>query len=316
VIRLKKNKRIIPVIAVIGAFAMLFAMASAAQSNDSDAAAHTLTINIKAGLGVAEYSTDGGLTFSTYTIAAVINDGDVLVVQPKASTGYDFDKWVTPAVETTAVLNLGTVSGPFVLDLYFKPKQIEITFMGAGVDWKITPVSGGDPVQSGNKLTCNYGSKFKAEPQIKEGYEGTPTIKIGTTDYIAGTEYTVTTPVTFTVSGMSLKSYTVTFAKTDGVTWKVGSETLESGTKTFPHGTKIKVDTVLMEKYEGTPAIKAGGAAYTANTDYEVKSDVTFTVSGVSAPSNGGSIVLYLAIGAAALLVVGAVLWMFWFRKP
>jgi len=320
---MKMNKRLIPALAVMGAFALLLASAPALQSNDSEAVGpYTLTINLAGGSGYAKYSLDSGLNYTNYTAPIDgLDVGNEVKIKAFANAGWQFDKWETPAVQTTEEIEIFVASSQ-TINLYFKVVKVDLLFMGAGVKWNLITVSGGDPVIDGNKATYNFGAKIKVSTETEEGYEGTPVIKIGSDTYIAGTEYTVNNPVTFTVSGMSLKTYTVTFVKTDGVVWKVGTDSLESGTKVYSHGTKIKVNVEKLEGFAGTPEIKAGGNPYTANTDYEVKSNVSFTVTGVSGGSDktesggGSSIILFAAIGVVALLVVGAALWMFWFKKP
>jgi len=79
----------------------------------------TLSINIAQGKGYAEYSFDGGSTFTTYKPAVTIPPSSDIVVRAYADDGYRFVKWVTPSTYTVPEVSLGIAGKSLNLDLYF-----------------------------------------------------------------------------------------------------------------------------------------------------------------------------------------------------
>jgi len=79
----------------------------------------TLRIDIKSGSGYAEYSIDGGSNYTQYTTVVIIAPGTNLLVRAVAEDGSLFDKWETPAVETTPTLAISDFRASKVLNLYF-----------------------------------------------------------------------------------------------------------------------------------------------------------------------------------------------------
>ena len=90
------------------------------------ASATTVTLTISVSLqngGYAEYSIDGGQTFTQYTSTVTIQIGSNVSVRADANDGFDFQKWTNSSTTTTTSdLSLGTMSTSTHLTLYFMEK--------------------------------------------------------------------------------------------------------------------------------------------------------------------------------------------------
>ncbi|AIZ56225.1 hypothetical protein Mpt1_c03280 [Candidatus Methanoplasma termitum] len=287
----------------------------------------TSAVTFKVASGVEQgrvitFITDPGITWkyngSPFTNSNItVETGKKITVDATVNDGYE------------GILAIMANGIPYSMGAEF-PVNADITFMASGIHPKTFAVTfeanpgivwkyNGNPVTT-STVTVTYGTPpIKVTTGLKPGYEGTPIIKAGTATYTAGDDFTVASDVTFTASGVQLMVLTVTFKDTPGVTWVLDGENLVGSTTQITYGDKIKVNVTIDHDFEGTPVIKAGTATYTAGDDFEVTSNVEFTVAGVSHIDNnsgGNSTLMYVAIAVAVILIICLVLWYFLFRKP
>ena len=196
------------------------------------------------------------------------------------------------------------------------PDEYIVTFTGIGAVWSIS--GGHNEKITGNTVTLVSGTKIKVNAEPKEGYEGMPLIKAGTAAYKAGTEYEVNSNITFSVTGLQLKTYTLTFPKIDGVTWKYKGTTYDEFTATVSHGERISVEVI----FEGDLTVMAGNEPYEPGTEIGVASNIVFAAVRQSDTANGddtgggGPIVMYAAVAAVIAIAGAAAAWFFFNRKP
>ena len=162
----------------------------------------------------------------------------------------------------------------------------EVTFTETdGVAW----FCDGDEITDYTPLQIEAGTKIMVAADPKDGYVGTPAIKAGSATYNAGTNYYVNADVTFTVTGIQ-PEIKVMFTVTPGVAWSCnGDPVLDGQYAVVGAGTKINVVATLKTGFTGAITIKANGEPYTADTEYQVNEETTFTASGAELQSIGVS---------------------------
>jgi len=311
---MKKNKMIIPALALIGALVLLSTVGAVQQSDNSSAdVTYVMTISTTAG-GTVEYNlNDAG--FVTYTAPVPITPGSSLVVKPVAASGFVFYKWGAPTNLFSPTLTWNSVSGPVSLNAQFvdettAPAKKIITLTGNNVTWTVGGDSGGG-VQFENTFAFFPGTVITLTATPFIGFTGPITIKVDGAPYTAGTNFTVVNDATFNATGAtpSVPKYTVTLNK-------VGNGTVE-GAGTFDAGTSVTIKAIAGEGYE----FKGWSDGNTnATRTLEVIANVTLTATFEEVPvttdDGGSSFIIYAVVGVVVLLAIGVIMWLFWFRKP
>ena len=173
----------------------------------------------------------------------------------------------------------------------FEYKKYDVTLAYAqGVTWTVNGVA------SSGIIFVNYGDKIAVNAIIQPAQPGFVTvIKAGNAPYTAGSQFTVTSNVTF--SATIQKAYSVTFANTQGITWSFNGNQVTQNPAQVAEGTSIMVRAAVQSGYEGVPVLKAGGVSYSAGSPYAVMSDIVFTASGVSRIPERFEVVLHSGDG-------------------